>query len=89
LKSAVLCFGASSEEVPLNWNKWVRQVHRWLSLAFMAAVIVNVVALVQEKQVVWVGLLALLPLVLLLLSGLYLFVLPYAAEWRSERGADG
>jgi cellulose synthase/poly-beta-1,6-N-acetylglucosamine synthase-like glycosyltransferase len=89
LKSAALCFGASSEEVPLNWNKWVRQVHRWLSIAFMAAVIVNVVALVQEKQVVWVGLLALLPLVLLLLSGLYLFVLPYAAEWRSERGAGG
>ena len=67
----------------MNWNNRVRQIHRWLSMAFTVAVIVNVVALVQEKQAVWVGLLALLPLALLLLTGLYLFVLPYAAKWRS------
>jgi hypothetical protein len=73
----------------LNWNNWVRQIHRWLSIAFTVAVIANVVAMVQEKQAIWVGLLALLPLVLLLLSGLYLFVLPYAAKWRSVRGAGG
>jgi hypothetical protein len=42
------------------------------------AVIVNIVALVQKEQAVWVGLLALFPLALLLLTGLYLFVLPYA-----------
>jgi len=52
-------------------------------MAFTVAVIVNVAALVKGEQAVWVGLLALLPLVLLLLSGLYLFVLPYAARWRS------
>ena len=51
------------------------------------AVIVNFVALGRGEQAVWVGLLALLPLVLLLLTGLYMFVLPYAAKWRS--GADG
>jgi heme A synthase len=67
----------------LNWNKWIRQVHRWLSIAFTVAVIANVVAMVQEKQAVWVGVLALLPLILLLLTGLYMFVLPYAARWRS------
>jgi hypothetical protein len=71
----------------LNWNKWIRETHRWLSMAFTVAVIVNVAALIKGEQAVWVGLLALLPLVLLLLSGLYLFVLPYAAKWRS--GADG
>jgi uncharacterized iron-regulated membrane protein len=73
----------------LNWNKSVRQVHRWLSIAFTAAVIVNIVAMVQEKSAVWVGLMALLPLALLLLTGLYLFVLPYAARWRSERRTCG
>jgi len=67
----------------LNWNTWVRQIHRWLSIAFTMAVIINIVALVQQAQAVWVGLLALLPLVLLLLTGLYLFVLPYATKWRS------
>jgi heme A synthase len=67
------------------WHKWVRQIHRWLSIAFALAVIVNLVAMLQEKQAVWVGLLALLPLALLLLSGLYLFMLPYAPKWRSAR----
>ena len=33
----------------LNWNKWVRQTHRWLSIAFTVAVIVNIVAVVQKK----------------------------------------
>ena len=69
----------------MNWNQTIRQVHRWLSMAFTAAVIINVIALMQEKQAVWVGMLALLPLVLLLLSGIYLFALPYAARWRSNR----
>ena len=72
----------------MNWNKWVRQIHRWVSIAFTVAVIVNIVALVREEQAVWVGLLALAPLVLLLLTGLYLFVLPYATEWRSGRRTD-
>jgi hypothetical protein len=67
----------------LNWNKWVRQTHRWVCIAFTVAVIVNLVAVEQKKYTFWVGLLALLPLVLLLATGLYLFALPYAAKWRS------
>lgn len=66
----------------MNWNAWVRQVHRWLSIAFTIAVIVNIAALGQEKPAVWIGLLALLPLVVLLVTGLYMFVLPYAGKWR-------
>ena len=72
----------------MNWNQTIRQVHRWLSMAFTAAVIINVIALMQEKQAVWVGMLALLPLVLLLISGIYLFALPYAARWRRGRGVS-
>lgn len=76
----------------MNWNAWVRQIHRWLSIAFTVAVIANLFALMQKEQVVWVGLLALFPLILLLLSGLYLFVLPYTAKWtkrNSTRRAGG
>jgi hypothetical protein len=68
----------------LNWTRSLRQFHRWLSIAFTVAVIVNILAMMQGVQAVWVGLLALLPLVLLMLTGLYLFVLPYATRWRSE-----
>jgi hypothetical protein len=72
----------------LNWNKWFRQTHRWLSIAFTVGVIVNTIAVVRGKYAVWVGLLALLPLALLLFTGLYLFVLPYAAKWGSGRRTD-
>ena len=71
----------------MNWNMSIRQIHRWLSIAFTLAVIVNVIAMMQEKQAVWVGLLALFPLILLMLSGLYTFVLPYAVRQRAP-GAD-
>ena len=67
----------------MNWNALIRQTHRWLSIAFTLAVILNLIFLMQEEQVIWVGLLALFPLILLLLSGLYLFALPYLAKGRS------
>ncbi len=67
----------------MNWNRLIRQTHRWLSIAFTLAVILNLVFLMQKEQVVWVGLLALLPLILLLVSGLYMFALPYLAKGRS------
>jgi hypothetical protein len=67
----------------LNWNRLIRQTHRWLSIAFTLAVILNLVFLMQKEQVVWVGLLALFPLILLLVSGLYLFALPYMVKGRS------
>ena len=69
----------------MAWSKWIRQSHRWLSIAFTIAVVINVVALVRKEQAVWVGLLALFPLILLLLSGLYLFLLPYVEKWRKQR----
>jgi hypothetical protein len=69
----------------LNWNKGVRQTHRWLSIAFTVAVIVNIIAVVQGKYSSRLGLLAVFPLALLLLSGLYLFMLPYATKWGNAR----
>jgi hypothetical protein len=69
----------------LNWNKWIRQTHRWLSIAFTVVVTFNGVAVVRGRYVNWMGLLAVFPLALLFLTGLYLFVLPYAARWRNAR----
>jgi len=70
----------------LSWNNWVRQIHRWLSIAFTVAVIINIAAMWRKESPLWVGLLALVPLIFLLLTGLYLFVLPYATKWRSASG---
>jgi len=71
----------------LNWNKWIRQAHRWLSMAFTLAVIVNVIAIAQKKYTNSLGLLAVIPLALQFFTGLYLFLLPYAAKWRSRQSA--
>lgn len=70
-------------------NNLIRQTHRWLSIAFTAAVIVNILAMGQGEPAVWIGLLALFPLILLLLSGLYLFALPYVARRRGRAAIQG
>jgi TRAP-type C4-dicarboxylate transport system permease small subunit len=72
----------------LKWNKWIRQIHRWLSVAFTVGVIVNFVAVVMHRYAGSMGLLAGLPLALLLFSGLYLFVLPYSAKWRGSESVS-
>ena len=71
----------------MNWNNWVRQIHRWVSIAFTVTVIANVVAMARGEGMPppWVTYSPLLPLAVLLLTGLYLFVLPYAARWRRGR----
>jgi hypothetical protein len=66
----------------MSWNNWIRQIHRWLSIAFTVTVIANFVVLAQGKPVSWVTYSPLPPLGLLLLTGLYLFVLPYVTKWR-------
>ena len=73
----------------MNWNKWIRQFHRWVSIFFTLTVIVTFIALAQEKPIVWVSYVPLLPLALLVLTGLYLFALPYVTRWRSGQRADG
>lgn len=70
----------NSREVSLNGNKWVRQIHRWLSMAFTIAVIANIVALTMQVQATWIGLMAFVPLIPLLATGLYLFALPYVSR---------
>jgi hypothetical protein len=70
------------KEAALNWNNWVRQSHRWLSIAFTLAVIANFVAMGRGQPPAWVVYSPLLPLFLMLLTGLYMFALPYAAKRR-------
>jgi len=72
-------------------NKWVRQTHRWVSIAFTITVIANFIALAQGDGMppLWVTYSPLLPLALLLFSGLYLFVLPFASTWRGARRTGG
>jgi len=72
----------------MNWNRTIRQIHRWLSIIFTIGVIANIINIFgmgQEQPAVWVGMMALIPLILLLLTGLYMFALPYVARSASRR----
>ena len=69
----------------MNWSKWIRQTHRWLSIAFTLTVISNFAAMTQGQPPAWVTYSPLLPLALPLFTGLYMFVLPYATKWRTGR----
>lgn len=62
-------------------NHWIRQLHRWLSITFMLTVI--------AEPSVWITDSPLFSLALLLLTGLYLFVLSYAAKARAFGPASG
>jgi ABC-type polysaccharide/polyol phosphate export permease len=63
-----------------------RQIHRWVSIIFVTVVILIFILLGAGREpAYWVYLTPLLPLALLVLTGLYLFVLPYAVRWCSGR----
>ena len=72
----------------MDWNKWVRQIHRWLSIAFTLTVIANFIAMGLGNAPAWIVYSPLLPLFLLLFTGLYMFVLPYATKWRGGPRAE-
>ena len=71
----------------MNWNMLMRQSHRWLAIAFTLIVIANFVAFGMGHAIPWLYYLPLPPLFLMMLTGLYMFALPYVAKWRNGRGA--
>jgi hypothetical protein len=58
-------------------SKLIRQTHRWLSMIFTATVIANFIAMPLGGPPAWVVYSPLAPLFLMLVTGLYMFVLPY------------
>ena len=72
----------------MNWNYWIRQIHRWVSILFTVTVAANFIALAQGSGALpppWITYAPLPPLAVLLFTGLYLFVLPYLVRRRSEK----
>jgi hypothetical protein len=67
----------------MGFNHWIRQAHRWISIVFTITVIANFAAMTRGQPPAWITYSPLLPLALLLFSGLYMFALPY---FRRRRG---
>ncbi len=64
----------------MTLNKSIRQAHRWISIIFTLTVIANFATMAFGQPPAWIVYSPLLPLFLLLFSGLYLFALPYRAR---------
>ena len=73
----------------MDWSKWIRQAHRWLSIIFTATVVANFVTMAFGQPPAWVVYSPLPPLFLMLFSGLYMFVLPYVAKGRGAERVNG
>ena len=67
----------------MNCSAWIRQFHRWMAIVFTVTVLANFVAMGLGEPPAWVVYSPLAPLFLLMFTGLYMFVLPYTAKWRS------
>lgn len=73
----------------MNWNKSIRQLHRWLSIIFTMTVIANFAMMAIGTPPAWVVYSPLPPLFLLLFSGLYMFALPHFTGRREQESAAG
>jgi hypothetical protein len=61
----------------LKLSHFIRQFHRWMSIIFTLLVIAVIVISTRPSPPEWVFYMPLPALALMLLSGLYLFALPY------------
>jgi len=72
----------------MSWNSRIRRTHRVLSIVFTVCVLanfaINLLFPANEQLSLAVGGFTLVPLFLLLFSGLYLFVLPYRRRRSDE-----
>ncbi|SMD19913.1 hypothetical protein [Lentzea albidocapillata] len=66
-------------------SKGIRQFHRVVSMVFMATVVFTAVALTVDSSVVWVSYVPLLPLFVLMGTGVYMWFLPQLARRRASR----
>ena len=69
-------------------SKLIRKTHRWLGIAFTLTVIANFLAMaIVGTPPAWITYSPLLPLFLLMFSGLYMFFLPYATKRQSAKAS--
>jgi intracellular septation protein A len=76
--------GRKLKEDKLTDKRWIRQSHRWLSIAFTLCVVANFVAMAWGPPPAWITYSPLLPLLLMMLTGLTMFVQPYSAAWAAN-----
>ena len=67
----------------MSLSQWIRKIHRWLSIAFTLSVETYIVVMMRGPVPVWLNLFPAGSLILMFLTGAYLFVLPYVGQRRT------
>jgi hypothetical protein len=75
----------------ITLNKWIRQIHRWLVFPFTLVIFLTIIGTISQGEAVqlpiWLNVVAIGSLLLLLLTGLYMFVQYYWVRWgRTVKG---
>jgi hypothetical protein len=67
-------------------NKWIRKIHRWLVMPFIAAVIILIVITIRQGEnftsPVWLGVVGIGSLLSMAVTGIYMFAQHYLAKWQ-------
>lgn len=70
-------------------NKWIRQIHRWLVMPFLLAIIWVIISTLGGgegfKSPAWLTIIAIGSLLSLLLTGAYMFAQHYLTKWRRAK----
>lgn len=70
-------------------NKWTRQLHRWLVIPLLLAatwlIVGNLTGGEAFEEPAWLNIMALVSLLSLVLTGIYMFVQHYVTKWRRAK----
>lgn len=68
-------------------KKWVRKLHRWLVLPFVALFLTAVIA--RGTNIGYIAQRIQAPLLIILaITGVYLYALPYWSKWKYRKGKE-
>jgi hypothetical protein len=80
--------GGTNAGEPMTKNRRFRRVHRMVSTLFTLCVAANFIAMAWGPPPAWITYSPLPPLFVLMLTGLYMLVLPHVGAWRTRRRAS-
>jgi hypothetical protein len=74
---------AAAKEIRVS--KFIRQFHRWTSAVFVLVVVAIFAMLgIGQQPAQWIYYVPLIPLFLLMITGIYMFLLPYFPKRRAS-----
>ena len=68
-------------------NHWIRQTHRWTCIAFVASVIVYMAVVTRGQPPAWLNIFPAGTLIVMLATGLYMFVAAFVQRSRGRASA--